>query len=398
MNFLNSLNLLNLLNATNMKKTTLMGVLLGISLSAWGQNEVILKKYFDLSKNTYDSLQILQKQYQNLRNASEQEAKQLYEKNTESLRRTAGAMDAMNKSLSALKASLSATEYFSAVAALNNPTNEELGFRLETEILKIVEEKIVKKTKLGKKADRFRKIVSNIINNPITNLITSNIPVVNSISSVVNLVNTTVLDEDNVSPDDLKVFSQEMKKYVAHYENLARISTDLENQSRQMHTKIDALESLLTDFVRSSTADLFTDAKNLENLNTNDLIRNYYNYAKVDATIRSIEKKFTSAGRIDYIRILEDGRVSYSIVGRQKLDFLGDEISKISNEYLNSLDNYHKNLVETLQKAGDLSPDKSKINQKIESLNKQYKSLRSSFEQNLDLKTTRSRIAEVPKF
>jgi hypothetical protein len=381
-----------------MKKTTLMGVLLGISLSAWGQNEVILKKYFDLSKNTYDSLQILQKQYQNLRNASEQEAKQLYEKNTESLRRTAGAMDAMNKSLSALKASLSATEYFSAVAALNNPTNEELGFRLETEILKIVEEKIVKKTKLGKKADRFRKIVSNIINNPITNLITSNIPVVNSISSVVNLVNTTVLDEDNVSPDDLKVFSQEMKKYVAHYENLARISTDLENQSRQMHTKIDALESLLTDFVRSSTADLFTDAKNLENLNTNDLIRNYYNYAKVDATIRSIEKKFTSAGRIDYIRILEDGRVSYSIVGRQKLDFLGDEISKISNEYLNSLDNYHKNLVETLQKAGDLSPDKSKINQKIESLNKQYKSLRSSFEQNLDLKTTRSRIAEVPKF
>lgn len=381
-----------------MKKTTLMGILLGLSFSAWAQNEVILKKYFDLSKNTYDSLQILQKQYQNLRNASEQEAKQLYEKNTESLRRTAGAMDAMNKSLSALKASLSATEYFSAVAALNNPTNEELGFRLETEILKIVEEKIVKKTKLGKKADRFRKIVSNIINNPITNLITSNIPVVNSISSVVNLVNTTVLDEDNVSPDDLKIFSQEMKKYVAHYENLARISTDLENQSRQMHTKIDALESLLTDFVRSSTADLFTDAKNLENLNTNDLIRNYYNYAKVDATIRSIEKKFTSAGRIDYIRILEDGRVNYSIVGRQKLDFLGDEISKISNEYLNSLDNYHKNLVETLQKAGDLSPDKSKINQKIESLNKQYKSLRSSFEQNLDLKTTKNRIAEVPKF
>ncbi|GAB4123466.1 MAG: hypothetical protein OHK0045_16140 [Raineya sp.] len=381
-----------------MKRTIFIYVLLLFSLSAWGQNEVILKKYFDLTKNTYDSLQILQKQYQNLRNASEKEAKELYEKNTESLRRTAGAMDAMNKSLSALKASLSATEYFSAVAALNSPTNEELGFRLETEILKIVEEKIIKKTKLGKKADRFRKIVSNIINNPITNLITSSIPVVNSISSVVNLVHSTVLDEDNVSPDDLKVFGQEMKKYVAHYENLARISTDLENQSRQMHTKIDALENLLNDFVRSSTADLFPGAKNLDNLNTNDLIRNHYNYAKVDATIRSIEKKFTSAGRIDYIGILEDGRVNYSIVGRQKLDFLGDEISKISNDYLNSLDNYHKNLIETLQKAGELSPDKFKITQKIESLNKQYKNLRNSFEQNLDLKTTRSRIAEVPKF
>jgi len=381
-----------------MKKIKILSFVFLYNFFAFAQNEVILKKYFDMTKNTYDSLQILQKQYKNLQNASEQEARQLYEKNVESLRKTAGAMDAMNKSISALKASLSATEYFSAVAALNNPTNEDLGFRLETEILKIIEEKIVKKTKLGKKADRFRKIVSNIINNPITNLITSNIPVVNSISSVVNLVNTTMLDDDNVSPDDLKIFSQEIKKYVIHYENLARISVELEKQSQEMHIKIDAVESLLNDFVRSSTADLFTEAKNLENLTTNDLIRNYYNYSKVDATIKTIEKKYTTAGRIDYIRILEDGRVNYSIVGRQKLDFLGDEISKISNEYLNSLDTYHKNLIETLQKAGDFSQDKSKISQKVEALNKQYKNLRNSFEQNLDLKTTRSRIAEVPKF
>ncbi|MFN3315275.1 MAG: hypothetical protein ACK40K_00555, partial [Raineya sp.] len=286
-----------------MKKITFICAFVWIGFSAFGQNEVILKKYFDMTKNTNDSLQLLLKQYKNLQNASEKEARQIYEKNIESLLKTAGAMDAMNKSTSALKASLSATEYFSAVAALNNPTNEDLGFRLETEILKIIDEKVIKKTKLGKKADRFRKIVSNIINNPITNLITSNIPVVNSISSVVNLVNSTVLDEDNVSPDDLKIFSQEMKKYVAHYENLARISADLENQSRQMHIKIDAIESLLNDFVRSSTADLFPDAKNLDNLNTNDLIRNYYNYAKVDATIKTIEKKFTTSGRIDYIRI-----------------------------------------------------------------------------------------------
>jgi len=381
-----------------MKKIKILSFVFLYNFFAFAQNEVILKKYFDMTKNTYDSLQILQKQYKNLQNASEQEARQLYEKNVESLRKTAGAMNAMNKSISALKASLSATEYFSAVAALNNPTNEDLGFRLETEILKIIEEKIVKKTKLGKKADRFRKIVSNIINNPITNLITSNIPVVNSISSVVNLVNTTMLDDDNVSPDDLKIFSQEIKKYVIHYENLARISVELEKQSQEMHIKIDAVESLLNDFVRSSTADLFTEAKNLENLTTNDLIRNYYNYSKVDATIKTIEKKYTTAGRIDYIRILEDGRVNYSIVGRQKLDFLGDEISKISNEYLNSLDTYHKNLIETLQKAGDFSQDKSKISQKVEALNKQYKNLRNSFEQNLDLKTTRSRIAEVPKF
>jgi hypothetical protein len=381
-----------------MKKIKILSFVFLYNFFAFAQNEVILKKYFDMTKNTYDSLQILQKQYKNLQNASEQEARQLYEKNVESLRKTAGAMDAMNKSISALKASLSATEYFSAIAALNNPTNEDLGFRLETEILKIIEEKIIKKTKFGKKADRFRKIVSNIINNPITNLITSNIPVVNSISSVVNLVNTTMLDDDNVSPDDLKIFSQEIKKYVTHYENLARISVELEKQSREMHIKIDAVESLLNDFVRSSTADLFTEAKNLENLTTNDLIRNYYNYSKVDATIKTIEKKYTTAGRIDYIRILEDSRVNYSVVGRQKLDFLGDEISRIANEYLNSLDSYHKNLIETLQKAGDFSQDKSKITQKVEALDKQYKNLRSSFEQNLDLKTTRSRIAEVPKF
>lgn len=369
------------------------------TMQVWGQNEVVLKKYFDLTKNTYDSLQILQKQYLQMKFETEKEARTLYEKNTESLRKTAGAVDALNKSLSALKASLSATEYFSAVAALNNPTNEDLGFRLESEILKVIDDKVLKKAKLGtKKVSRFRQIVSNIINNPITNLITSNIPVVNSITSVINLVNHTIIDEDSVTPDDLKVLNQEIKKYVAHYENLARISADLEKQSQELNTKIEAVESLLNDFVKNSTADLFPEAKNLDNQSTNDLIRNYFNYAKIDATIKSIEKKYTQAGKIDYVKIFEDGRVHYSIVGRQKLDFLGDEISRVAGEYLNSLESYHKNLIETLQKAQELSPDKTKISLKIESLNKQYKNLRNSFEQSLDLKTMRSRIAEVPKY
>jgi hypothetical protein len=382
-----------------MKKILLASLIWGLGLSAYSQNEVVLKKYFDLTKNTYDSLVILQKQYKNLQAISEKEAKEVYEKNTEALRRTAGAMDALNKSTSALKASLSATEYFTAISALNNPTNEELGFRLETEILKIIDEKIIKKSRLGKKGDRFKKIVSNIINNPITSFITTNIPVVNSISSVVNLVNQTVLEDDNIAPDDLKLFSQDIKKYVEHYENLAKISVELEAQSRQLHTKIDALESLLNDFVRNSSADLYpNEAKTLENLTTNDLIRNYYSYAKVDATIRGIEKKFTVAGKIDYMKVLEDGRMNYSIVGRQKLDFLGDELSKIASEYLNSLDSYHKNVIDILQKANNLTQDKNKITQKIESLNRQYKNLRSSFEQNLDLKTAKSRISEVPKY
>ncbi|MCS6794532.1 MAG: hypothetical protein RMJ97_06360 [Raineya sp.] len=370
-----------------------------VTMQVWGQNEVILKKYFDLTKNTYDSLQILQKQYLQMKFETEKEARNLYEKNMESLRKTAGAVDALNKSLSALKASLSATEYFSAVAALNNPTNEDLGFRLESEILKVIDDKILKKAKLGtKKVSRFRQIVSNIINNPITNLITSNIPVVNSITSVVNLVNHTIIDEDSVTPDDLKIFNQEIKKYVAHYENLARISAELEKQSQELNIRIEAVESLLNDFVKNSTADLFPEAKNLDNQSTNDLIRNYFNYAKIDATIKSIEKKYTQAGKIDYVKIFEDGRVHYSIVGRQKLDFLGDEISRVASEYLNSLESYHKNLIETLQKAQELSPDKTKISLKIESLNKQYKNLRNSFEQSLDLKTMRSRIAEVPKY
>lgn len=363
------------------------------------QNEVVLKKYFDLTKSTYDSLQVLQKQYLQIRSETEREIRNLYEKNTESLRKTAAAVDAINKSLSALKASLSATEYFSAVAALNNPTNEELGFRLENEIFKIIDEKIFKKTKLStKKISRFRQIVTSIINNPITNLITSNIPVVSSITSVVNLVNQSIIDEDNISADDLKLFNQEIKKYVAHYENLARIATELEKQSQELHIRIEAIESLLNDFTKNTISELFPEAKNLENQPTNELIRNYFNYTKIDAIIKSIEKKYTQAGKIDYAKILEEGRLNYSIVARQKLDFLGDEVTRIAGEYLNSLENYHKNLIETLQKANELSAEKNKIIQKIDSLNKQYKNLRSSFEQSLDLKTMRNRIAEVPKY
>jgi hypothetical protein len=389
-----------------MKKFVLFLFAMTFPLLLSAQNEAVAeamatmtKKYFDLTKSLQDSVNTLRGQYRNIQQDNETDARIYYEKKAESIRQTANVIEAMNKSLSAMKASLSATEYFTSISALNNPTNEELGFRLETEILKIMQDKIFVKSGRSRRMDKFRKIVSNVINNPITNLIVSNIPVVSSISSVVNMVNTSFLDDDNISVDDLKSFGGDIKKFVEHYENLAKANAELMGSTKSIRTKIDAMESLLTDYVRSSASDLYPqDGKVIENQSVNELVRTYYSYSRVDATIRNIEKTYLFSGRLNYDKLLKDKRLEYSIMGRQKISFLGDELEKIADEYSNTLDSFHKSIVQVLAKANDLTKDKLKIQQKSETLNRQYTNLKATYEQSLDLKTTRLRLSEVPKF
>ncbi len=344
------------------------------------------KKYFSLS----DSVGMINKQYRlSTRNT--------HEKNTESIRQTAHSVEAMNKSLKALEASLSATEYFTSIAALNNPTNDELGFRLETEILKVIDDKILKKGG-GKirRIDKFRKIVANIVNNPITNLLTSFVPAVSSITSVVNLVNSQALDNDNIEAEDLKNFHQEIRKFTEHYENLAQANTNLINGINTLNIKVDALDRLLFEFTKTSAVDLYK--KDIQKNNINELIREYYNYAKVDAQIKAVERNNSVYGKINYEKIITEERLSYSVVGRQKLAFMGDELDKFVTEYQNMLDVYHKDITKILEKATQISTDKDKIKLKIDNLNRQYNNLRNTCEQSIDLKTTKSRLLEVPMY
>jgi hypothetical protein len=156
------------------------------------------------------------------------------------------------------------------------------------------------------------------------------------------------------------------------------------------------LDRLLFDFTKTSAVDLYK--KDIQKNNINELIRDYYNYAKVDAQIKTVERNNMIAGKVNYEKIIIDERLSYSVVGRQKLAFMGDELDKFVTEYQNMLDNYHKDVTKILEKANQISADKDKIKLKIDNLSRQYNNLRNTCEQSIDLKTTKSRLLEVPMY
>ncbi|MEM9981804.1 MAG: hypothetical protein AAF734_04855 [Bacteroidota bacterium] len=327
------------------------------------------------------------------------DARARYNKSVESIKSTTYFVEAMNKSLSALEASLSATEYFSGISALNNPTNDELGFKLEDEILILLDKNIIAKAKKMKTASKFKRIVSNIINNPITNFVVSSVPAVSSISSVINLTNSVAVTEGNIEPEDLERFQKELKKYINHYEALAKANNTLNDNISNLDIKADALKKLLQDFIITTSVYLYKmDRSQMSDLSHNELIAQHYNYVKVQDHIATIERKYQKGGRLSYAGLIRDGRLSYSVVGRQKIDFMAEQLEQLVNEYLTALDQFHQNITTTLEKARELSKDKNKIDDKIKTLDKQYEEVRSTFLNNVDLKTMKRRLDAIPRY
>ncbi|MCU0445134.1 MAG: hypothetical protein MUE85_09460 [Microscillaceae bacterium] len=329
--------------------------------------------------------------------------KTIYEKSRLSIVATANLMDAINTSLNALEFSVSSLDYSNSIFELNNPTNNDLGFSLDKAVLKIMDERIIK-GKFGKRfGDRLRTVVSSIINNPIVNPIINNpitkaivstVPAVNSLSSVFNVVNSLAVTEPDLPADALKNFNQDLQRYVAHYEALAKASRDLDFNLVNLKLKSESVRKLATNYVRQSVEDLYTrdGVKNLPNLDMNTLVKRFYNYASVTEFIKGVEKE--SNNNYNFL----SKRLVYPIIGRSKVAFINEEVEKLYNEYVTTLSNYHNNVITILNNATKLSDDQNKITAKIYDLDNRYKNLVQAYEKNVDLPNIKALEDNIPRY
>ena len=306
--------------------------------------------------------------------------KTIYENNRLSIVATANYMDAVNDGLNALEFSVSSLDYSNSIFELNNPTNTDLGFSLDKAMLKIIDQKIIK-GKFGKKfGNKFRAIITNIINNPIVNnpitkAIVSTVPAVSSISSVFNMVNTVAIENDDIGTQSLKEFNQEIQKYVAHYEALAKASRDLDFNLSNLKLKAESVRKVTSNFVRQSVVDLYTpdSAPDMSEMDMNSIIKQYYNYADVTEFVRKLENMHNN----NYNYLAQ--RLVFPVVGRSKVSFIGEEVEKLYSEYLTTLNIYHESIKVILNNATKLSDDANKIAQKITDLDGRYQKLTESY-------------------
>lgn len=332
------------------------------------------------------------------------DAKNRYTTSVRSIKTTANFIYAFNNGLNGLEASLVFSDYANAINSLNNPQNNELGFSLETEIVGLINNTIVGKLRKFKrrKKSRFLGVVSTILRNPITQSLVSSVPAVNSIYSVANLVNNTVVNHKGVSNGDLKVFHEGLRKYVEHYDNLSALNKVLSVTNENLKVKTQALRKLTSQFVKEMVSTLYNnqDMSTLKGKSLNDIIDSYYTYSQVMRHIERIEKSYTSSrsGQLNYNIIVRDDRLGYSVIARNKIEFITREIEQISSEYLTALEEYHKNIVVILTNAYKLSKSPAKIKAKIKKLDQQFAQVKKDYVKKINIKNIKDRLNEIPRY
>ncbi len=325
------------------------------------------------------------------------DAKNRYETSRTSIQNTADFMEAFNNGLNGVEASLTFTDYFNAISELNNPTNSELGFSLEQEMVRVLNKNI----RLGRrKKPKFLRIISGIIKNPITQAITSIVPGVNSIQSVLNFVNGVAMGEKDISVGNITGIQNGVINYVKHYENLNRASVNLNRSINSLKVRAEGLGRLSNDFVKDMVVTLHNVKKNdLDKASLNQVLNRYYTYRIVSERIRSIENK-NKSGRsgLNYDKLVSAPQLGYSLLNRQKVEFMAEELEKISIEYMAALDDHHKNIVKILRGAVKLNGDPAKIDKKIQNLNQQFERVKTTYKKNVNIEAVKARADRIPAY
>ncbi|EAY26626.1 hypothetical protein [Microscilla marina] len=375
--------------------------------SAAEKREKTLADSLNTLNNTYKSLENLirkdrstfarvSKTIKQLTNKDLLDAKNRYETNRTSIQNTADFMEAFNNGLNGVEASLTFTDYFNAITELNNPTNSELGFSLEQEMMRILNKNI----QLGRrKKPKFLRIISGIIKNPITQAVTSIVPGVSSIQSVLNFVNGVAMGERDINVGNIMGVQNGALSYVKHYEQLSKASTNLDQSINSLKVRAEGLARLSNGFVKDMVMPLHGVKKvDVEKASLNDVLNKYYTYRIVSERIKQIEGQNKTRRSLNYDKLVNDPHLGYSLLNRQKVEFMSEELEKISIEYLAALDEHHKNIVRILKGAVKLNGDPAKIDKKIKTLNQQFERVKQTYKKNVNIKAVKERADRIPAY
>ncbi|MCP3932625.1 MAG: hypothetical protein GY705_26445 [Bacteroidetes bacterium] len=286
-------------------------------------------------------------------------------------------VEAANVSLNTLNLTQEVFNYTNLITALNSPNNTELGFSLNRQLQKILDETIFKhQAKVNRvKKDKFMAVVKGVVNTPFVNTVTQSVPVVGALKSVVDLVLGITIRGDDVNPDDVNKFRKEMQVYLDYYEGLENARVKFDNKLNNIVVRTEALKLLLRNFTIERIGDLYPkDKKNVMEMSLNQLIADYYNYKSVEYEIEKIIGEYNKNNEIQYEKALSDSRLLFPDFAVSQARFILDEIEGISSEYEAALNSYQRDIELVLKKSESIGKA-DKIQKKIVSLKESKKAV-----------------------
>lgn len=275
-----------------------------------------------------------------------------------------------NTSLNALQVMGSISAYLENIGQLNNPANNELGFALTDDIIKILDARILSKKGIKTPANKFVGIVKEMMNAPVTTSFAKTIPVVSNIKGVIDLVIHLTATEKNVELEDLQKLKADLKKYIEHYEGLEQANLAFTANLNNLNVRIDALKLILKNYTTERLRPLNPYANIDTFRNLTHLVNRYCD--KEDAQIkvdRIIDEFKNDNGTINYEKALSDTRIFYPEYALNQAQVINDELESISRSYLSNLYTYQQNIEKVLLNSkGNKLGDLNKIDSKIKTL------------------------------
>ncbi len=159
-------------------------------------------------------------------------------------------VESANNSINSLNSLLKKDNYRNKITSLNNPTNQELGFSLKTEILNALKPMLDKTRKTDRK--KFKEVIENFLSNPEENGISSvkkYLPALGIFSTVLSLVGNLVIVEKTITRDDLNTFIARIEQYFSQYEKLNMINQQFGSEVQQLLDKAANIKDDLKDFL-----------------------------------------------------------------------------------------------------------------------------------------------------
>ena len=347
-------------------------------------------KYMQMSKQTYyyDSLNrtvtSLQTQYQNF--------DAILRSNNESIKRITSAqlfsfdktlkqqrgkiintvdfIRSANTSLNAMQVAGSVSSYLETIGQLNNPANNELGFALTDDIIKILDVRILSKKGIKTNPSKFVGIVKEVMNSNFTTTFTKTIPVVSNIKGVIDLVVNLTASEKNVEVEDLIKLKTDLKKYIEHYEGLEQANLAFTSNLNSLNVRVDALKSILKNYSTERLRPI-NPSVNLDTFrNLTHLVNRHCDKEDVQMKVDRILEEFRNEkGVLNYEKALSDKRLYYPEYAINQSQVIYDELESVSRGFMSNLNTYQQNIEKVLiNSKNNKLGDNGKIDQKVKAL------------------------------
>ena len=265
-----------------------------------------------------------------------------------------------NTSLNAMQVAGSVSSYLDNVGQLNNPANDELGFALTDDIVKILDARILSKKGIKTNPNKFVSLVKEVMNAPLTSSFAKSIPIVSNIKGVIDLVVNLTASEKNVEVEDLIKMKNDMKKYVEHYEGLEQANAAFTSNLNSINVRIDVLKSIVRNYTLERLRPINPSVSIDTFHNLTSLINRYCDKEDAQTKVdRIIEGHSDGKGKLNYEKALSDPQLYYPEYAVNQAQVIYDELESVSRTFLTNLYTYQQNIEKVMtnsknNKLGDV--------------------------------------------